>query len=131
MTIESAIEESMPIFKLLLGSRRSPDMAAPASMPVTAGKNIAKTTQNGAFSNVPHVVSSAGPSLFPIKKEKSDITIRNIMRYCTFIATLALSREVTNSSKRTPDETKKALCSGKRAIQPSVNPTIYIAAPSA
>ena len=72
MTIDSAIEDSIPIFKLLFGLRKSPDIAAPASIPVTAGKKIAKTTQNGAFSNVPHVVISAVSSLLPIKKEKSD-----------------------------------------------------------
>ena len=60
------------------GFFRSPDIAIPASIPVTAGKNTANTVQKGTFNTaVVSLLETTDSTLegSPIKKEISDAKI--------------------------------------------------------
>ena len=61
MTRLTAMAAIVPTGMLRRGSLRSPDMLAPAMMPVEAGKNTAKTTQK----LVPEKPSSGDPAKLP------------------------------------------------------------------
>ncbi len=71
----------VPIGMDLLGSLRSPDMLAPAIIPVTAGKNIAKTFQNPASSKFPIKIVCSTGSEGERKNEISETSIMTIIRY--------------------------------------------------
>ena len=51
MTRLSPMAERVPTGMLFRGSRSSPDMLAPAMMPVAAGKNTANTAQKSVPEN--------------------------------------------------------------------------------
>ena len=81
---------------------RSPDIAAPASIPVTAGKKMAKTVQKGAESNSPQKEIFPIWILFPIKNDTNDAEIRTIIINWNFIANFALVRVISIKNKSTP-----------------------------
>ena len=109
ITNETPMPARIPTGKFFLGSLTSPDIAAPASIPVTAGKNIAKTTQNGAFVKFPQSTIFVSVPPFPMKKEISEPTIIAIITNWIFIATFALIREITSNANKTTVETKCGL----------------------
>lgn len=72
------------------GFFRSPDMDKPASIPVTAGKNTAKTTQKDAFSGRASAITRLEGRLeFPEKIETRDITIKGMITNCALRASSA------------------------------------------
>ena len=78
---EMPIALRIPTDRDRLGSFRSPDIAAPASIPVTAGKKMAKTVQNGADSKPPQSTICPAPSPLPRKNETSDNEISTMIKY--------------------------------------------------
>ncbi|MBA7473184.1 hypothetical protein ES707_08519 [subsurface metagenome] len=80
----------------LLGFFRSPDMFAPAMIPVAAGKNIANTPQKSAFSKFPRRISSLFGSDFVSVTERIDSPIMTMMIYCILMANLALVYEMAS-----------------------------------
>src|SRR5680860_278847 len=110
------------------GFFRSPDIFIPDIIPVTAGKNTAKTTQKSSElrSAAPHismVVSSMGP---PKNRDSKDSTIPNMMKYWARIATLAdmVAKVATPTVVTRPTVIKSR--EGNTLVTLSAKPTVYL-----
>ncbi len=62
------------------GFLRLPERAIPASMPVTAGKKTAKTTQNDSFSGTMATGAKPSAGADPAKNEINDSAIAAMIR---------------------------------------------------
>ncbi len=117
----------------LAGSLRSPDILIPAIIPVTAGKNTAKTTQNPSEwrSAAPHIsmlVSSMG---LPNIKDNNDSAIPIMIKYWALMATWAetIARMAIPAVVIKPTILKSR--DGKTLVILSAKPTVYSATESA
>ena len=108
------------------GSLRSPDMLTPAIIPVTAGKNRAKTDQKGAGSvrADPHISISEDSRGLPKKKETSEKTIAAMMKYWVRTAKLADLTATTVTRMVVPRAIAVALRVGKAVTTLSAKPMV-------
>ena len=84
-----------------LGFARSPERPTPASTPVTAGKNTAKTTQKPPSSQAPWTGTCAGPDRSaPRTSPSSDKTMSPMMGSCSLSASTVL-RPATSTTPTT------------------------------
>ena len=103
-------------------------MLTPTSIPVTAGKKTANTTQNGTeFSGeAPHNSISVDSMGLPKIREIREIPIAIRIKYCTLLAALADTR-ATPATKRIADTAISfSFNTGNTSTILSAKPTVYI-----
>ena len=109
------------------GSFKSPDMATPAVNPVTAGKNIAKTTSSGTeFSEGTRLTDSGANSVVPKKIDNMDKMMAASIKNWAFKATeVLMSAKMVSESKAKLAVTLKSLMvmpRSKYSLKLSENP---------
>ena len=109
----TAIAAMVPLGIDFLGSFRSPLIAIPAVKPVTAGKNIAKTTSIGTeFSSDTNFIDSGIYSVEPKKMDTNETMIAMNINSCVFIAIEVLIKAIiVKTSKATEPERRRPLIS--------------------
>ncbi len=140
MTLLRATAAIVPMGMLRRGFFSSPDMLAPAMMPVAAGKKTANTTQK----EVPLNPFSGEPGKLPMRvgwyciapvKTVANIEISastrmpmmtNWMRKASPALTMAMPKRTAKVSR----STTSGMWLGKMLIQPSRKPKMYIATAS-
>jgi hypothetical protein len=137
MTRLSAIAPMAPTGMLRRGFFRSPDILAPAIMPVEAGKNTAKTAQkpmpakpvSGEPLNSPHHwmgwLKVSPEMLKPIDTKEPIITAR--ITYCTLKAKEALIKAMPKRIAKAAKSTSMAGRSGNTQVQPTLAQVHYYA----
>ncbi|MEM6789927.1 MAG: hypothetical protein AAF715_20575 [Myxococcota bacterium] len=123
------IAQSVPRGIERRASLRSPLMPTPAMIPVTAGKNTAKTRAKGSPSvthqSIWRAASAKGTSgSQPPKNETRDAAIATMTTYCTLIARSALLSETAVSTNSTAEDTAVVGTLGNSMLSDSVKPTM-------
>ena len=93
-------------------------------MPVTAGKNTAKTSAKEPPLRFHHSIAFGAASPWPVKNETSETAIIAITTYWALIARSALRNEISASRKQTAVLTAVAGTAGHSLASDSVKPTM-------
>ena len=114
----------VPRMILRRGVRNSPDMLTPARMPVTAGKKMAKVSQNPLWAYAPRQTGSTTSRDGPVKKLTNEATMAANTKYWTRKAYCALFIDTPARTAHVTKATRVGEWVGKKLSQSSTKPII-------